>query len=236
MGFIRNKKLTILMVLETHAHADHLSGSQELKRIFPQAKLAIGHGITEVQKIFKSVYNFAPDFAVDGRQFDRLLRNGERVKAGRLLFEVIDTPGHTPACTTFRFEDKIFTVDAIFMPDYGTGRCDFPGGSAEHLYQSIQNRLYTLPDETKVYTGHDYPPNGRPLAFLSTIGEQKAKNIQLNARTSMEDFVHFRQTRDVKLKVPHLLHPCVQVNIDAGHVPEPESNGLAYVKIPLKIK
>lgn len=236
IAFVKAMQLNIHLILETHAHADHLSGSQELKRFFPEARVAIGENITAVQSLFKKLYNLAPSFPTNGEQFDRLLRDRETIQAGTLSFEVINTPGHTPACTSFRFDDKIFTGDALFMPDSGTGRCDFPGGSAEALYQSVTRKIYTLPGETQVYTGHDYQPDGRPLKFMTTVEESRKNNFQLNATTSQEDFVRFRKQRDDQLKAPRLLHPSVQVNIAAGHLPEPEGNGMSYLKIPLRMR
>jgi len=233
--FVREQRLNVHMILETHAHADHLSGSQELKKFFPAAILAIGSRITEVQKLFKDIYNFGEHFPTDGRQFDRLLQDGEKVRAGQLNFEVMYTPGHTPACSSYLFGEMIFTGDTLFMPDYGTGRCDFPGGSARDLYRSITQKIYKLPAETRIFTCHDYQPKGRPLWFMATVKESLQQNIQLNQDTSEEEFVGFRTTRDKKLEAPRLLHPSVQVNIDAGHLPKPESNGLAYIKIPLNL-
>jgi glyoxylase-like metal-dependent hydrolase (beta-lactamase superfamily II) len=233
VAFVKDKNLQVRMLLETHAHADHVSGAQALKRSYPGAPLGIGSRITEVQALFKKIYNLPLHFPTNGQQFDLLFKDGQKVDMEPLSFQVLYTPGHTPACVSYLFEDKVFTGDALFMPDYGTGRCDFPGGNAADLYQSISNRLYTLPNETKVFTGHDYQPGGRPLKFQSTIGEEKATNIQLNAKTSLEDFVAFRQQRDAGLAAPRLLHPSVQLNIDAGRIPEPEANGTPYLKIPL---
>lgn len=236
IAFVKSMQLNIHLILETHAHADHLSGSQELKRFFPEARIAINKNISAVQKIFKNIYNLDAKFATNGAQFDRLLDDHERVTAGTLSFDVINTPGHTPACTSFRFDNKLFTGDALFMPDYGTGRCDFPGGSAEDLYTSISQKIYTLPADTLIYTGHDYQPNGRPLKFMTTVAESQSSNIQLNGKTSREDFIRFRKERDAQLRAPRLLHPSVQVNIAAGHLPEAESNGLSYLKIPLSMR
>jgi glyoxylase-like metal-dependent hydrolase (beta-lactamase superfamily II) len=233
LDFIKKQDLKVHLILDTHAHADHVSGSQVLKQHFPQAKVGIGANITKVQEVFKGVFNLHPDFKVDGSQFDLLLQEGKTYQAGSIKFEVLFTPGHTPACSSFLFGDAVFTGDALFMPDYGTGRCDFPAGSAADLYDSVQ-KLYKLPDSTKVYTGHDYQPGGRPLKFLSTIGEEKAANIQLKANTSKEDFVSFRNGRDKTLAAPRLLLPSVQVNVDAGHLPQPENNGSRYLKIPVR--
>jgi glyoxylase-like metal-dependent hydrolase (beta-lactamase superfamily II) len=218
--FLRRERLAVRMILETHAHADHLSGSQVLRARFPGAPVAIGERIREVQGVFKGVYALGDEFAPDGRQFDRLLADGELVTAGSLTIEVIATPGHTPACVSFHIDDAVFTGDALFMPDYGTGRCDFPRGSAEALYRSVTDRLYNLPDDTRVFVGHDYQPGGRALAYESTIAAEKRGNVQLPEGRSEADFVAFRQARDAGLAAPKLLHPSLQVNIRAGHLPE----------------
>jgi len=231
--FITSENLKLHYILETHAHADHLTGAQPLKNNFPEAKVAIGSGIVEVQKVFKSVFNLGDQFAVDGRQFDVLLADGSETKAGSLTIKTMFTPGHTPACASYLIGDAVFTGDALFMPDSGTGRCDFPAGSAELLFDSIQ-KLYKLPDSTRLFTGHDYQPNGRPLRFESTIGEQKKSNIQLKDTTSKAEYVAFRTGRDKTLSAPRLLLPSIQVNIDAGRLPTPESNGKSYLKTPLK--
>lgn len=232
--FLKNQELVVHYILETHAHADHLSGSQLIKEAFPAAKIAIGARIREVQKVFKEVFNL-PALAADGSQFDQLLEDGETIHAGTLEIRTIFTPGHTPACASYVINgDSVFTGDALFMPDYGTGRCDFPAGSAEDLYHSVHDRLYALPDSVKVYTGHDYQPGDRPLRFVSTIGEEKRENIQLKAGTSKQDFVKFRTERDAKLAAPKLLLPSVQVNIDAGRLPPPSANGKRYLKIPIR--
>jgi glyoxylase-like metal-dependent hydrolase (beta-lactamase superfamily II) len=181
--FVESLNLNPRLILETHAHADHITGAQPLKRLYPNAKIGIGTGISEVQKTFKSILNFDEQFPVDGRQFDLLFVDGDEVKAGSLTFKVIATPGHTPACVSYLIEDALFVGDALFMPDYGTGRCDFPDGSAEALFDSIQ-KLYQLPESTRVFTGHDYMPNGRPTLWESTIGEHKRDNIQLPETTS----------------------------------------------------
>jgi glyoxylase-like metal-dependent hydrolase (beta-lactamase superfamily II) len=231
--YVEEHGLEILYVLDTHAHADHLSGIPYFKERYG-AKSGIGSPITEVQRIFRDLYNLGEDFPVDGSQFDRLLRDGDVLEVGPLRIEVLDTPGHTPACVTYRVGDALVVGDTLFMPDHGTARCDFPGGSAAHLYKSIQ-RLYTFPDETRMFTCHDYQPGGRPLRFESTIGEQKATNVQLNAETALDDFVAFRRERDVQLETPTLMLPSLQVNIRAGVLPEPESNGTSYLKIPLSV-
>lgn len=232
--FLRANHLNLHFILETHAHADHLSGSQIIKREFPHAMLAIGERITKVQEIFKDVFGLPEDFKTDGSQFDRLLKDGEEFRAGSITIRTLFTPGHTPACASYQIENKVFVGDALFMPDYGTGRCDFPAGSAERLYQSVHGRLYELPDDTQVYTGHDYMPNGRPLRFMATIAEEKRQNIQLKGSTSLAEFVKFRTERDRTLAAPKLLLPSVQINIDAGHLPEPSQNGKRYLRIPIR--
>jgi glyoxylase-like metal-dependent hydrolase (beta-lactamase superfamily II) len=231
--FIKANNLNLHYILETHAHADHLTGAQPLKKNFPHAKVAIGARIVDVQKVFKTVFNLGDHFIADGRQFDVLLNEGSETKAGSLAFKTIFTPGHTPACASYLIGDVVFTGDALFMPDSGTGRCDFPSGSAELLFESIQ-KLYQLPDSTRVFTAHDYQPNGRPLRYESTIGEEKKSNIQLKDTTTKAEFVAFRTARDKTLSAPRLLLPSIQVNIDAGHLPAPESNGKSYLKMPLK--
>lgn len=219
-------------ILETHAHADHLSGSQRLKARY-DAPVVIGSEITRVQGVFADVFDLGPDFTPDGSQFDRLLADGEVLEAGALRIEAIHTPGHTPACVTYRIEDAIFTGDTMFMPDFGTGRCDFPAGSAATLYASVVHKLYTLPDETRVFVGHDYQPGGRPLEFMTTIGASKAKNKQLRADTDEAEFVRWRTERDATLRPPGLLFESVQVNVNAGHLPEPSENGRRYLKLPI---
>lgn len=232
--FIQKQNLKVHYILETHAHADHISGSQVLKKRLPLARVGIGARITEVQKLFKGFFNLPDSFKSDGTQFDILLEEGKDVSAGSLTIKTIYTPGHTPACSSYIIGDAVFTGDALFMPDYGTGRCDFPAGSADQLYTSVFEKLYALPDSTRVFVGHDYQPDGRPMAYESTIGEEKKKNIQLNAQTKRQDFVEFRTHRDQGLAAPRLLLPSVQVNIDAGKLPHPEANGTSYIKIPLR--
>ncbi len=235
-AFVDTHQLRLHAILETHAHADHLSGSQALKRRYPAAQVVIGDQITAVQTVFKGIFDLADDFPTDGRQFDRLLADREKLQAGSLVVEAIATPGHTPACLSYLIGDAVFTGDALFMPDYGTGRCDFPAGSARALYHSITERLYTLPDSTRVFVGHDYQPGGRELAYESTIAAEKAGNVQLPASRDEDEFVAFRSGRDKGLDAPKLLYPSVQVNIDAGHLPEPARNGRRYLKMPLNIK
>ncbi len=227
--FVKSKNLNVHYVLETHAHADHVTGSQYLKNNFPNAKIGIGAKITEVQNVFKKIFNLDESFKTDGSQFDILMEEGKTVKAGSISIDTIYTPGHTPACVSYIIGDGVFTGDALFMPDSGTGRCDFPAGSSADLFASVQK-----PDNYEVYVGHDYLPGGRPMAFKSTIGEEKQKNIQLRADTTKEQYCNFRDTRDKNLAAPRLLLPSVQLNIAAGKLPTPEANGLSYLKIPLR--
>lgn len=234
MSFVREKKLKVHYVLETHAHADHISGAHDLVTDYiPAAKIGIGERITVVQKIFKNVFNFPASFKTDGSQFGRLFADNEVVRAGSLEFKVIFTPGHTPACVSYLLGDALFVGDALFMPDSGTGRCDFPAGDAKALFHSVSDRLYHLPDHTRVFVGHDYQPGGRNLAFETSISESKKKNIQLRAETSEEEFVNFRCKRDATLAAPRLIFPSVQVNIAAGEFPAAEENGTHYLKLPV---
>ncbi|MDB2426104.1 MBL fold metallo-hydrolase [bacterium] len=216
--FIESEGIKLHYIMETHAHADHLSGSQELKNRFKGSKIVIGKEIMAVQETFKDFFKLDESFATDGSQFDQLLGDNDIIKAGSLEIKALHTPGHTPSCYSFVVEDSVFTGDALFMPDFGTGRCDFPKGSAEDMYTSIHEKLYSLPDETKFYTGHDYQPGGRELRYQSTIGESKKANIQLKAETTKDEFIKFRTERDSKLSEPKLLVPSIKVNIDAGHL------------------
>jgi len=233
LAYVRGSQLKVHAILETHAHADHLSGSQELRSALPGAKVTIGAKITKVQDVFKSFFNLPAEFPTDGSQFDRLLGDEEELTAGSLTIKAIATPGHTPACMSYLIADTVFTGDALFMPDYGAGRCDFPAGDAHDLYNSVYTRLYTLPDATRVFVGHDYMPDGRALAYESTIGEQKAHNVQLPEGRSEDDFVAFRNGRDATLAAPKLLYQSVQVNINAGHLPPEENNGSRYFRVPI---
>jgi len=231
-GFLRAENLTLKNVLETHAHADHLTGAQWLKREHG-AGVVIGEKIRVVQETFKGVFDL-PSLPTDGSQFDRLVKDGETLAAGSVNVGVIATPGHTPACVTYQIGDSIFTGDALFMDDYGTGRCDFPMGSASDLYDSIQ-KLYALPDATRVFVGHDYQPGGREVKWETTIGASKKNNPQLDAETAKGDFVAMREARDKTLAAPRLLFQSVQVNIDAGQLPKPSDNGVRLMHLPLNL-
>ncbi|MEM1416531.1 MAG: MBL fold metallo-hydrolase [Myxococcota bacterium] len=232
-AFLENEGLQLRLVLETHAHADHLSAAPLLRRRF-DAPVVIGEAITRVQETFKPLFDLGPAFATDGSQFDVLLGDGESLDAGTLKVEAIATPGHTPACVTYRIDGALFTGDALFMDDYGTGRCDFPGGSASTLYDSLK-KLYALPDATRVFVGHDYQPGGREARWETTIGASKANNPHLRAGTSKEAFVRAREARDATLAAPKLLFPSVQVNIDAGRLPAARANGHRYLSLPLNL-
>ncbi len=234
LDFVRRHELRVHLVLETHAHADHISGAQAIKAALG-AKIAIGEHIREVQETFKTIFDLDGSFATDGRQFDRLVVDGETLRAGGLNIEILHTPGHTPACVSYRIGDAVFTGDALFVPDQGTGRCDFPKGDAQAMYDSVTRKLYTLPDETRVFVGHDYQPGGRAVAFETTIGASKAHNVQLPGSASKAEFVAFRQERDAGLAPPRLLFPSVQLNIAAGRLPEPRANGIRYLSTPLNL-
>ena len=229
--FITEKNLRLTWILETHAHADHLTAAPYLQSKLG-GKIVIGGHITSVQKVFKGVFNLDERFAVDGSQFDHLLKDGESLAFGDLSLKAIYVPGHTPACMAYEIGDALFVGDTLFMPDVGTARCDFPGGDAKNLYQSIQ-KILAYPHETKLYMCHDYPPSDRPVAHLSTVGKQKQSNIHVHDGITEDAFVQMRSKRDASLEMPHLILPSIQINIRAGHFPEPEANGKSYLKIPL---
>ena len=231
--FIQNEELKLAWILETHAHADHLTAAPYLQEKLG-GKLVIGNHITNVQSVFKGVFNLEEGFAVDGSQFDHLLTDGESLDFGELSLKALYVPGHTPACMAYEIGDALFVGDTLFMPDVGTARCDFPGGNAKTLYQSIQ-KILSYPNETKLYMCHDYPPNGRSPEFCSTVGAEKSGNIHVHDGISEEQFVQMRTQRDKTLQMPTLILPSIQVNIRAGHFPEPEDNGKSYLKIPLNI-
>lgn len=232
-AYIDREGLRVHYVIDTHAHADHLTGMPFFKERYG-ARTVTGARMGEIQRIFRDIYNLGADFPVDARQFDVLLDEGDRLDFGELTVEALHTPGHTPAHMSWKIRDAVFVGDTLFMPDYGSARCDFPNGSAEQLYDSIQ-RLYALPDATRLFLCHDYRPGGRPLAFQTTVGEQKRSNIQINARTTKAEYVAFRAERDASLAAPVLILPSLQVNIRAGELPPPESNGVSYLKIPLNL-
>ncbi len=231
IGFIKSEQLELAWILETHAHADHLTAAPYIQEQLG-GKIVIGSQIAHVQNVFKGIFNLNESFSVDGSQFDGLLKDGESLPFGKLSLKALYVPGHTPACMAYEIGDVLFVGDTLLMPDVGTARCDFPGGSAQTLYRSIQ-RILSYPDETKLYMCHDYPPSGRAVAYSTTVGEQKKSNIHVHSGVSEADFVQMRMARDVTLDMPNLILPSIQVNIRAGHFPEPESNGKSYLKIPL---
>ena len=230
----REAGYTVEWSLETHAHADHLSGSPYVKAR-TGAKIAIGENIKEVQRIFRPVFN-ATDLKTDGSDFDRLFKDGDRFKIGGLEVEVIHTPGHTPACISYKIGDVVFVGDTLFMPDYGTARADFPGGDAHKLYQSIR-RLLSLPPRTRLFMCHDYKAPGRDsYAFETTVDEQRTRNVHVHEGVEENEFVAMRNARDATLAAPTLLLPSIQVNVRAGRFPAAEANGVRYLKIPVKFK
>ena len=225
--------LAVEWLLETHTHADHLSAARWLKRThYREAGIAIGEGITRVQQTFRDLFDLGEDFPVDGSQFDHLFEDDETFAIGGVSGRVIPVPGHTSDSNAFLIGDALFTGDSLFMPDGGTARCDFPGGDAATLYRSIQ-RMYTLPDATRVFVCHDYGPGGRDFRCQTSIGEQKRANVHVRADTPEAEFVGKRETRDATLEMPRLILPSVQVNIRAGALPPREDNGVRYLKIPL---
>jgi glyoxylase-like metal-dependent hydrolase (beta-lactamase superfamily II) len=232
-AFIEGERLSLAWILETHVHADHLTGAPSLQQRFG-GRIGIGEGVRLVQREFARLFNLEPGFATDGSQFDHLFGDGERFRVGALEGEVFATPGHTPACVTYRIGDAVFAGDTIFMPDGGTARCDFPGGDARTLYRSIR-RILELPAETRLFVCHDYGPGGRDPDWATTVGEQRAANIHVRDGVDEESFAAMRTQRDKTLEVPALLVAAVQVNIRAGRLPPPEANGIAYLKIPVNL-
>jgi glyoxylase-like metal-dependent hydrolase (beta-lactamase superfamily II) len=231
VAFIAAHGLQVEWLLETHAHADHLSAAPYLRSKLG-GKIAIGESIRTVQKVFKPIYNLEPGFRLDGSQFDHLFADGEVFHIGRLKVEALHVPGHTPADMAYRVDDMAFGGDTLFMPDVGTARCDFPGGSAPTLYRSIR-KLLALPAHTKIFVCHDYPPPERAAQWVSTVAEQRLHNIHVHDGVSEDEFVAMRTARDATLEMPTLILPAIQVNIRAGELPEPESNGIRYLKIPV---
>lgn len=231
MAFVAAEQLTVQWILETHAHADHLSAAPYIRARLG-GKIAIGAAIADVQKVFKGVFNLEPEFQPDGRQFDHLFQDNERFAIGTVQAQALAVPGHTPACMAYQAGDAVFVGDTLFMPDVGTARCDFPGGNANTLYYSMR-KLLALPAETRMFMCHDYPPEGRAPAWESTVAAQRAGNIHIHDGVSEADFVALRQKRDATLEMPTLILPSVQVNIRAGQMPPPDANGVSYLRIPL---
>lgn len=231
---VRTRDLAVDWIVETHVHADHLSAARYIQNKLGVGTVGIGDHIAPVQRDFADIFDMGADFPTDGRQFDHLFTDEERFAIGAIEARAIYTPGHTPACMSYLIGDAVFVGDTLFMPDYGTARCDFPGGDARAMYQSIQ-RLFALPPETRVFTAHDYQPNGRAPAWESTIAEQKARNVQINESVTEQDFVAKRNARDATLAAPVLILPSLQVNIRGGDLPDPSGNGRRYLKIPLNM-
>lgn len=229
--YVKKHQLKVEWILETHAHADHVSAAPYLKQHLG-GKIAIGDHITQVQKVFKGIFNLETEFKQDGSQFDQLLASDEEFKVGALVGKVLFVPGHTPACVAYQFGDAVFVGDTMFMPDVGTARCDFPGGDARTLYASTR-KILSLPAQTRLFMCHDYPPTERPIAFETTVAEQRAKNIHVHDGITEAQFVEMRTKRDATLEMPVLILPAVQINIRAGELPPKEANGVSYVKIPL---
>jgi glyoxylase-like metal-dependent hydrolase (beta-lactamase superfamily II) len=232
IAHIRDHHLDLQWILETHVHADHLSAAPYLQEQLG-GKIGIGNQITTVQNTFGKIFNEGTAFQRDGSQFDALLAEGDSLMIGQLRLDVLFTPGHTPACMTYVVADTAFVGDTLFMPDYGTARCDFPGGSAADLYDSV-HKILALPDQTRIFVAHDYKAPGREaFAWESTVGAQKALNVHIGAGRSRNDFVALREARDATLSMPRLIIPALQINMRAGHMPEPEDNGISYLKVPL---
>ncbi|MFG5383508.1 MBL fold metallo-hydrolase [Yoonia sp. R2-816] len=232
IAWVKAENLQVAWILESHVHADHLSAAPYLQEHLG-GKIGIGANITIVQDTFGKVFNEGTEFQRDGSQFDALFKEGDSFHIGQMRADVLHTPGHTPACLTYVIGDAAFVGDTLFMPDFGTARCDFPGGSAEDLYASIQ-KILALPDETKVFVGHDYKAPGRDkFAWETTVGEQKALNVHIGAGRPMEEFVAMRNERDAGLGMPRLILPSLQTNMRAGQLPPPEDNGQSYFKVPI---
>jgi glyoxylase-like metal-dependent hydrolase (beta-lactamase superfamily II) len=232
IAWVKSENLQVAWILESHVHADHLSAAPYLQEALG-GKIGIGANITIVQDTFGKVFNEGTDFERDGSQFDALFEDGDSIHVGQMRLDVMHTPGHTPACLTYVIGDAAFVGDTLFMPDFGTARCDFPGGSAEDLFNSIQ-KILTLPDETRIFVGHDYKAPGRDeYAWETTVGEQKALNVHIGEGRPMADFVNLRENRDTTLGMPRLILPSLQTNMRAGHFPEPEENGQSYFKVPI---
>ena len=231
IAFVREQNLMVDWILETHAHADHLSAAPYLRNHLG-GKIAIGGKITQVQNVFKGIFHLEPEFATNGSQFDHLFEDGDTFAIGALQAQALSVPGHTPACMAYQVGDAVFVGDTLFMPDVGTARCDFPGGNAHTLYQSVR-KLLSLPPETRLFMCHDYPPEGRAAQWECTVADQRARNIHVHDGVSEAAFVAMRTKRDAGLAMPVLILPSVQVNIRAGELPPPEANGVSYLKIPL---
>ena len=231
ISYVREKNLSVDLILETHVHADHLTAAPYIRKSLG-GQIAIGAMITQVQNTFAAIFNEGSDFAQDGSQFDRVLSDNDTFEVGHLKGLAMHVPGHTPACMAYLIGDALFVGDTLFMPDAGTARCDFPGGDAGALFQSIQ-RLLTLPGETRVFVCHDYQPDNRDLAYETTVAEQREKNIHVGGDIQAQDFVRMREARDVQLGMPSLILPSLQINMRAGLIPAADKDGRFFLKVPL---
>jgi glyoxylase-like metal-dependent hydrolase (beta-lactamase superfamily II) len=231
IDYIKSNQLQVAWILETHAHADHISAASYLKKHLG-GKTGIGENIRAVQGVFKLIFNFEPDFKADGSQFDHLLKSDETLSFGDLTIKALSMPGHTPACMAYQIGDAVFVGDTLFMPDVGTARCDFPGGDAGKLFTSIK-RILSLPPQTRLFMCHDYPPNGRAIEFETTVAKQKLENIHVRDGITEKQFIEMRNERDSTLEMPTLILPSVQINIRAGEMPPKETDGFSYLKIPV---
>ena len=232
VSFVRDNNLDVQWLLESHVHADHLSAAPYIQ-MQVGGKIGIGSRITDVQETFGKIFNEGTEFQRDGSQFDELFVEGDTFHIGQLRGDVLHTPGHTPACMTYVIEDAAFVGDTLFMPDFGTARCDFPGGSSEKLFSSIQ-KILALPDSTRIFVGHDYKAPGREnYAWETTVGEQKNKNIHIKVGKSKDEFVKLRDERDATLSMPKLIVPSLQVNMRAGNMPKPDDQGDVFIKVPI---
>ena len=231
ISFIEKKKLNLEWLIETHVHADHLSASPYIQKKLG-GKIGISEKITDIQNIFGKTFNAGTEFQRDGSQFDRLFKDNDEYKIGSIKCKVINTPGHTPACTAHVIGNSIFVGDTLFMPDLGSARADFPGGDARELYRSIQ-RILSYPDDTLIFVCHDYPPTSRKVEWVTTVGEQKKKNIHVKTSIGEDEFVKVREARDKTLNMPKLIIPSIQVNMRAGNLPPAEDSGDVFIKVPI---
>ena len=231
IAYVQSQKLAVQWILETHVHADHLTAAPYLQQQLG-GTIGIGDAVSSVQSVFKAVFNLGDEMKTDGSQFQRLFHDGDNIEVGNLTLEVLSTPGHTPASVMYKIGDAVFVGDTLFMPDFGTARCDFPGGNARELYASIR-KILSYPPETRLFMCHDYGPNGRDYAWETTVAEQRATNIHIHDGIDEDAFVKLREGRDANLSMPMLIIPAVQINMRAGNLPEAEDNGVSYLKTPV---
>ena len=234
LNYVKKQNLTVEWLLESHVHADHLTASYHLKHLFSTGKIAIGERVLEVLDHWVPIFNTYQDTPIDGRQFDHLWKDGEVFKIGNITTTVLCTPGHTPACVCYYMNDCIFVGDTLFSPELGTARADFPGGNAQQLYYSIQ-KILSLPEDTKVFVGHDYPNQGNSVNYMSTVKQQKMENVMISKRTDKQSYIALRNSRDSKLPTPRLLLPSIQVNLRAGRLGTKDDNNRQYLKIPINL-